>query len=623
MKLIDDTLRSTWRRLGRLWRPMAAWTLVVWAALAVALAPVSSAILGWGGLRGRRSVVGNEEILAWVLSPPGLVWVLLAGSLALMTWVIRFAGLFRIITDDLEEGSPPGLRRIALDLAPHLPALLRLCLVTVVAGIAVAAPLFGGLAAIRALFLGAYDINYYLAERPEAWRWGMAAAGAWLFAWALPVAYLAARSLLAVPAYLDGHRPLRAALRRSWRRTGGSASRLLRLLAAAVLAWLALRALAGAAFAAAGAAALTWLGDISTSLRPLVLATAVYLAGLAMLDAVIAFLGFSFVATLVTKFYYEDTDLHALAPALPRIRDLPRRAVHALRVWLRPGRVLTVAALLAAASVLASGLLLERIPDLEPPGVIAHRAGPPPAPENTLAALERAIAAGADWSEIDVQRTGDGVVVVVHDADLMRMAGDPRRVRRTRYAELADVVQAPDDGSPASERRLATLAEFLERSRGRIGLVIELKYYGPDPRLADAVVREVRAQAMERDVVIMSLDLPAVEQVLALAPEITTGYVAAATVGAPSRLPVAFLAVSRTRLTPRLLRHARERGLDLHAWTVNRAPDMADLIERGVHGLITDAPVLAVRVRAELADLSPAARLLLRVRNRLPGVDEG
>jgi glycerophosphoryl diester phosphodiesterase len=99
--------------------------------------------------------------------------------------------------------------------------------------------------------------------------------------------------------------------------------------------------------------------------------------------------------------------------------------------------------------------------------VAAHRAGPPSAPENTLAALEHAISGGADYAEIDVMRTRDGVVVVTHDADLMRLAGDPRRISETSFADLRTVVKRGSADIPESERRLETLEAFLVRADGR------------------------------------------------------------------------------------------------------------------------------------------------------------
>lgn len=620
--MASETIRSAWHRLLRTWRPMALWSLMVWGLLAVPLAPLSSLVLGTGLLRGGRPVVGNEELLAWGLTLPGITWAILAGGFALVAAVVQYAGLFHIVTDDL-EGRRPGPAQTALDLAPRLPALFRLCVATVAAGATLAAPLAGGLVAIRATVLGAHDINYYLAERPGEWTLAIGLAGAWVAAVGLPVVYVLGRSVLALPAYLDGHVPLRAALRESWRRTRGEAARLVRTLAAAVALWLLARAALAAAYVAAGGAALGWLSSISESLRPLVLATGAYAVGLVALDAVVGFVGFAFVATVLTKAYYEDTDLHASAPPPAPLLELPARAVAGLRTALRPGVALPALALLLAGSIIASGVLVTRAPQPRPVAVIAHRGGPAPAPENTLAALERAIEAGADMAEIDVQRTRDGVVVAAHDADLMRTAGDPRRIRETRYADLAGVVQRPDDGSPPSERGVATLAELLDRADDRIRLVIELKYYGPDPDLAAAVVREIRAAGMSGEVLVVSLDYGAVRQVARLAPRVATGYVAAAAVGDLSRLPVDFLAVAQGRVSARLLREARRRGIRVLAWTVNDPGQMADLVERGVDGLITDHPALAVRVNRELAQLSPAARLLLRFRDLLDPEPEG
>ena len=73
------------------------------------------------------------------------------------------------------------------------------------------------------------------------------------------------------------------------------------------------------------------------------------------------------------------------------------------------------------------------------PAIIAHRAGAHHAPENTLAALEIAVRQKADSAEIDVQRTLDGTVVVVHDQDLMKSARDPRRIGQTTYRDLSQV----------------------------------------------------------------------------------------------------------------------------------------------------------------------------------------
>jgi len=68
-------------------------------------------------------------------------------------------------------------------------------------------------------------------------------------------------------------------------------------------------------------------------------------------------------------------------------------------------------------------MLLERIDADSDVAIIGHRGAAGSRPENTMAAVERAIADGADWVEVDVQETADGEVVVVHDSDFMKAAG--------------------------------------------------------------------------------------------------------------------------------------------------------------------------------------------------------
>lgn len=612
---------SAWRRTLRLWRPMAAWTAVVWVAVAVFLGPLSSALLGRHLLRGD-PVRGNEELLGWLLTPVGLAYALLVAALVISAAVVRFAGLFHIVTADL-EGRSPALWRIAVRLGRQAPALLRASVVVAAAILAALGLLVAGVAGVHAALLGEFDVNYYLAARPAEWWIALAIAGAWTAAWTAGAAYLLGRSVLAVPAYLDGHRPGRGALRRAWERTRPGVARLLWVLACSAGAWLLTRAAADALYLKLAASAVEQVG--AASLRPLVLTTAGLAAGSLALDAAIGFLGFSFVATVLTSIYHEGTDLHAVAPPMPSLEELGARAASVVAPWLRVSRLIPLSSLALLGSVALSGFLLERFPEFRPAVVTAHRAGPAPAPENTLAALELSIQAGADFAEIDVQRTRDGVLVVAHDADLMRTAGVPLRIAEADYAQVAEiaaVTQGPGQRIPPEERRVAALAEFLERARGRIGLVVELKYYGWDSRLAERAIEEIRAAGMEDEVVLMSLSLPAIRQMRRVAPEMTVGYASAAAVGDVSRLPVDLLAVARQRATRPLIRAAHRRGVKVHVWTVNQVRPMVSMIERGADGLITDRPELAVRVNRELAELPAGARLVLRFQGLVVAEEE-
>jgi hypothetical protein len=218
--------------LCTVWRPMAAWTAIVWVLFVVLLVPLLSSALAHALLRGDEIVIGNLDLLAWFLRPAGFIYLMVAGSLSIMASVIRYAGLFRIITDDLLD-TPVSLLQTLFEILPDLPALFRLC-VTVVAGVlCFAAPLLGGMVAIHWAWLGAQDINYYLDVRPPEWYAALRAAAVWAAIWGAGALYVFARSIPMLPAYLDGHRPFawRCAAPGSGRaagRAGGLALRLVR-----------------------------------------------------------------------------------------------------------------------------------------------------------------------------------------------------------------------------------------------------------------------------------------------------------------------------------------------------------------------------------------------------------
>lgn len=617
LRLADRTYRSAWWRFVANWRPMAAWTLIVWALLSLLLIPLSSALLGAAVFRGDRVVVANIEILAWLLQPAGILYLLTAGGLAITGAVVRYAGLFRIITDDL-EGTEVSVRQTLLEILPDLPALFKICVLTVIGAGVLLIPLAAGLGMVYLAFLGAHDINYYLALQPPEWTQALIAGGFVGVLWFAGALYIILHTVPTLPAYLDGHRPVTRALRESWRRTRGSVVRVLWLFILVVAAWLLIRLLAQAGFFFIAERGILWLEAATASATPVILATGAYATLSFLVDAVVSFVGFSFAATVLTKFYHEDTDLHSRAPAVPAgWLQLPGRVVASVRRRVRPAGAVAFALLLMLASGGVSLVVLQQVTQTPEVIITAHRAGALLAPENTLAALERSIEAGADFAEIDVQRTRDGVVVVVHDADLMRVAGDPRRIADVDFSDIAHLVQGHAPNIPPEERLIATLEDFLERSRGRIGVNIELKYYGFDPALADSVVNAVRRWEMEDAVVLMSLDLAAVRQIRQLAPDLPVGYVAALAAGDPARLAVDFLAVPLPLVTSGLIRSANRRGLEVHVWTLNTAEPMMSAIERGAHGIITDEPFLARRVVDQMVALTTVERLLLRLRREV------
>jgi len=320
---------------------------------------------------------------------------------------------------------------------------------------------------------------------------------------------------------------------------------------------------------------------------------------------------------LLTRFYLETcpAPLRAAESApeeSPGIASPVR-----LRRW--AWRVTVVGSTVAVVAIVFS---LARMPADDAVAVTAHRGSSRLAPENTLAALRQAINDGADYAEIDVQTTRDGHLIVLHDADLMRMAGDRRRVEDLTLAELKDIDVGARFSSDFRGEHVPTLREAIALVRGRMRLNIELKYNRPDPTLGPKVIELLRAEAFVDQCVITSLDQAALREVESVAPDLVTGLIVTAVVGDVTRAATDFLSLNAAQATDALVALAHQRGKGVHVWTVNTERAMLEMIERGVDNIITDEPARLVGLMRARAELDPATRLALRLRTIwLPGGD--
>lgn len=242
---------------------------------------------------------------------------------------------------------------------------------------------------------------------------------------------------------------------------------------------------------------------------------------------------------------------------------------------------------------------------------IAHRGASADAPENTLAAVRRAVTVGADMVEVDVQRTRDGALVVLHDTTLERTS-DVRRAlpgrAPWRLADLTlDEVRRLDAGcwkSPVfAGERVPTLDEVIAELAGTgVGLLLELKaphlYPGIVPELAATVLAAGRSATPPGPVVVQSFDIPAMKELKTQVPSVPVGLL-----GAPARANLPALATWADQVNPRHLPldqayvdQVHALGMGCHVWTVNHTPAFRRALRLGVDGIITNRPRLLGRV---------------------------
>lgn len=144
------------------------------------------------------------------------------------------------------------------------------------------------------------------------------------------------------------------------------------------------------------------------------------------------------------------------------------------------------------------------------PVTVCHRGASALAPENTLAAFALAVSHGVDMAELDVHLSRDGELMVIHDADLTRVAGRPLTVSDLTADELAGIDVGDGRGLPR-------LVEVFALVRGRMGIYVELKGLGTGTALGRLVTGDATSGVR---LIAGSVDTDLLEQVRAEAPTI-------------------------------------------------------------------------------------------------------
>ena len=249
--------------------------------------------------------------------------------------------------------------------------------------------------------------------------------------------------------------------------------------------------------------------------------------------------------------------------------------------------------------------------------ITAHRGSSSGAPENTMAALEKAVEEMADRAEIDVQETADGVIVLCHDTSLKRVAGVNKKVSDLTLEQIKKLDVGSWFSSEYQGEQIPTLEEVMEYAKGKIDLNIEIKNLGNSSELPEKVIELVEKHEMQEQCVITSTNRFYLKRVKAVNPEIRTGYIISAAYGNfYSDEFIDLISIRSSFVTERMIESAHKAGKAVHAWTVNGKVEMERLKQLGVDDMITDRPVLAREIlygEEAKANLLEYLRLVLTV----------
>jgi glycerophosphoryl diester phosphodiesterase len=236
-----------------------------------------------------------------------------------------------------------------------------------------------------------------------------------------------------------------------------------------------------------------------------------------------------------------------------------------------------------------------------------HRGARLEAPENTLAGFERAARAGVDYVELDVRRTADDVLVVIHDASLRRTTDGRGRVETTALRDLAHLDAGAWFDPRFAGERVPTLDAFLAwlETHAQLGAVLEAKGRGTGARIA----RRIASSAVRPHLAICSFTARELRAAKRVDPSVPTLLLVdleeAAAAGAdPLELTRAARADGAGLLGPRLDRTLIERfhadGLVVGAGTRDDLDGVREAGRLGVDLVDADRPSIAVAARAIL-----------------------
>ncbi|MGQ9519606.1 MAG: glycerophosphodiester phosphodiesterase [Candidatus Fervidibacter sp.] len=237
------------------------------------------------------------------------------------------------------------------------------------------------------------------------------------------------------------------------------------------------------------------------------------------------------------------------------------------------------------------------------PMVIAHRGFSGRFPENTLRSFAEALKLPVDAVELDVRRTKDGVLVVIHDETADRTTNGKGRVRDLTWHEIQKLDAGAWKGSEFSGERIPRLEEALQLVNGKVVVFLEIKEPDTTPQVIDTL-RQLGAVSWVK---IGSFHPQAVEMAKKLEPEVSCSLIGSAKVGASDETFADFvkealrhnansITVNHAGLTPDRIRYCHQRCIFVGTWTVNDAKLAEKMIAMGVDAIASDYPDVVLDV---------------------------
>lgn len=232
-------------------------------------------------------------------------------------------------------------------------------------------------------------------------------------------------------------------------------------------------------------------------------------------------------------------------------------------------------------------LNIEYVKNIE---VTAHRGASIDYPENTMIAFKKAKEYGANWVELDVQETLDGVIVVSHDSNLKRVTGKNIEINDVNYEQIENISVSAKFGDKYKDEYIPNLDTVIIWAKdNNMKLNIELKPTGKEIDLEKTVVDIISNHDFEKNVVVTSSKYESLKNVKKYNKNVKTIYVLSIAFGDISDLRYADgFSVEASNINKSLIKKIHKSGKEIYAWTVNKEESINKMIKLNVDNIITD-----------------------------------
>ncbi|MFB6468882.1 glycerophosphodiester phosphodiesterase [Cytobacillus sp. Hz8] len=231
---------------------------------------------------------------------------------------------------------------------------------------------------------------------------------------------------------------------------------------------------------------------------------------------------------------------------------------------------------------------------------VAHRGASGYAPENTIAAFDKAVEMKADYIEIDVQRSKDGKLVIIHDTTVDRTTDGTGKVKDLTFEQLRALDAGSFKGEQFKGEKIPTFDEILDRYHGKTGILIELKTPELYPGIEESVAQELKERNLDHPqnekIIIQSFNFESMEKMNELLPKVPIGVLTSSQADASEQALKEFSAYadyfnpSYGIVSEDLVEQVHSLGLKISSWTVSNQETANFLLSMDVDAIITNYP---------------------------------